>query len=212
MVTEHTRLTIVTDTGPPPMPLFACRFHPHFPIRTFGFPRGLFPRRCNSVLVFSAHHLEDGRDGDLIGLAVLEECRGFHSPAAKMTLTGEPAAASEVALPALNAFKVHLFASLWPNSVSMRRTALRNEELVTSKRSAPAPLFRSSGRCFADKPCLPQMASTSLWRPNTPILATLCATVCCACTRASSVAVVRLLRFEQQHGQMIMQQITHQPR
>ena len=68
-----------------------------------------------------------------------------HSPAAKMTPKGEPAAASEVALPALNAFKVHLFASLWPNSVSMRRTALRNEELVTSKRVAPAPLLRSSG-------------------------------------------------------------------
>ena len=195
------------------MPFFACRFHPHsFPSVPFGFPRRPFTRRCNSVLVFSAHHLEDGRDGDIIGLAVPEERRGFHSPAAKMTLLGEPAAASEVTLPALNAFKVHLFASLWPNSVSMRRTALRNEELVRSKRVAPAPLSRSSGRCFAEKPCLPQMASTSLWRPNTPILATLCAIVCCACTRASSVAVVGLLRFEQRHGQMIMQQITHHPR
>ena len=37
----------------------------------------VLPRRCNSVLVFSAHHREDGRDGDLIGLAIPEECRGF---------------------------------------------------------------------------------------------------------------------------------------
>ena len=74
----HTRLTIVTDTGRPPMPLFACRFHPQcFPSVPFGFPRGPSLRRCNSVLIFSAHHLEDGRDGDLIGLAVPEECRGF---------------------------------------------------------------------------------------------------------------------------------------
>ena len=44
MVTEHTRLTIVTDTGLPPMPLFACRFHLHsFPSEPFGFPRGPFP-------------------------------------------------------------------------------------------------------------------------------------------------------------------------
>ena len=69
----------------------------------------------------------------------------FHSHAAKMTPIGEPAAASEVALPVLNALKVHLFASLWPNSVSMRRTTLRNEELVRSKRVAPVLLIRSSG-------------------------------------------------------------------
>ena len=44
MVTEHTRLTIVTDTGPPPIPLFACRFHLNpFPSVPFGFPRGPFP-------------------------------------------------------------------------------------------------------------------------------------------------------------------------
>ena len=44
MVTEHTRLTFVTDTDLPPMPLFACRFHPHsFSSVPFGFPRGPFP-------------------------------------------------------------------------------------------------------------------------------------------------------------------------
>ena len=79
IVTEHTRLTIATDTGSPPMPHFVCRFHLHaFPSVPFSFLRGPFPpRRCTSVLVFSAHHLEDGRDGDLIGLAIPVECRGF---------------------------------------------------------------------------------------------------------------------------------------
>ena len=76
MVTEHTRLTIVTDTGPPPMPLFACRFHPHsFPSVPFGFTRGPFlpPMQLSPRL----HHLEDARYGDLIGLATPEERRGF---------------------------------------------------------------------------------------------------------------------------------------
>ena len=111
----------------------------------------------------------------------------FHSPAAKMTPIGEPAAASEVALPALNAFKVHLFAFLWPNSVTMRRTALRNEELVRSKRGAPALLLRSNGAtaCTAQQcgdvpaqaqvrtsrlPCgLCSLLASLMWRESKPL-------------------------------------------
>ena len=117
-------------------PIDACRFHPHtFPNVPCGFPRGPFPHRCNSVLVFSAHHLEDGRDGDFIGLAVPEE---LCSSAAKMTPIDEPAAASEVTLPAL--------ASLWSNNVSIRWTALKNEELVRSKRGRTGALVTEQRR------------------------------------------------------------------
>ena len=161
MVTEHTRLTIVTDTGP--HRCLSLHVGYSFPSVPFCFLRGPFPRRCNSVLVYTTSRTAETEISS--AWQYRRNAEDFHSPAAKMTPIGEPAAASDVALPALNAFKVHLFASLWPNSVSMRRTALRNEELVRWKRVAPAPLSRSSGRCFADKPCLPQMASTSLWRP-----------------------------------------------
>ena len=55
MVTEHTRLTTVTDTGPPTL----------FSSRTLRLSTRIYrPRRCHSVLVFSVHHLKDGRDRD----------------------------------------------------------------------------------------------------------------------------------------------------
>ena len=147
MVTEHTLLTKVTDTDPPSMPLFACRFHPLiFPSVPFGFPRGLFPRRCHSVLVFSADHLEDGRDGDLIGLAVPEECRRFPFTCcqddayrrAGCRKRGGPSSPERLS-------KCTCLHPCGPTASAMRRTALRNEELVRSKRVAPALLSRSSG-------------------------------------------------------------------
>ena len=78
MVTEHNRLTIVTDTDPPPMPTFACGFHPHFfHLYPSAFHEDLSLRRCHSVLVLNADHIKDGRNRDIIGLAVPEGCRGF---------------------------------------------------------------------------------------------------------------------------------------
>ena len=76
IVTEHTRLTIVTDTGSPHVGSTYTLSH-LYPSAFYEDSSSPSTRRCNSVLVFSAHHLEDGRDGDLIGLAIPEECRGF---------------------------------------------------------------------------------------------------------------------------------------
>ena len=116
------------------MPLFACRFHLYsFPSVPFGFPRGPF-----SPPMQSAHITSRTAETEISSAwQYRRNAEDFHSRAAKMTPIGEPAAA-------LNAFKVHLFASVWPNSVSMRRTEL-NEQLGRSKRVAPAPLLRSSG-------------------------------------------------------------------
>ena len=164
----HNLHTIVTDTGPPPMPLFACRFHLHsFP--SVSFPRGPFLPTDATQSSSSAHITSRTAKTEISSAwKYRRNAEDFHSPAAKMTPTGEPAAASDVALPALNAFKVHLFASLWPNSVSMRRTALRNEELVRSKRVTPALLLRSSGAtaCTAqqcgDAPAQAQLRTSRL--------------------------------------------------
>ena len=79
MVTEHIQLTMVTDTilPSPPMPPFMCRCHQTLSIRLSCLHEDLFSHRCHSVLVISAQHLEDGRNGDLISLAVPEERRGL---------------------------------------------------------------------------------------------------------------------------------------
>ena len=154
------------------MPLLACRFHPHSsPSVPFGLP---FPRRCNTILVFSAHHLEgrqrrrSHRPGSTGGTQRISFtcCQDDAKRRAGCRKRGGPSSPERL--------QSALVCILVANSVSMWRTALRNEELVRSK-VAPAPLSRSSGRCFADQLCLPQRASTSLWRPDTPILATLCA-------------------------------------
>ena len=117
-----------------------------FPIRTLRLSTRTFPPTVATQSSSSARTTSRTAETEISSAwQYRRNAEDFHSPAAKMTPIGEPAAASEVALPALNAFKVHLFASLWPNSVSMRRTALRNEELARSRRDAPAPLLRSSG-------------------------------------------------------------------
>ena len=102
MVTEHTLLTIETDTGPPPMPLFASRFHYTLShLYPSAFHEDLSPRRCNSVLVL-AHTTSRTAETEISSAwQYRRNAEDFHSPAAKMTLIGEPAAASEVAISAL---------------------------------------------------------------------------------------------------------------
>ena len=182
------RLTRVTDTGPHRCRSLhvgsTCTLSHLYPS---AFYEDLSPRRCNSVLVFSAHHLEDGRDGDLIGLATPEECRGFPLTCCQDDANRRAGCRKRGALPALNAFKVHLFAFLWPNSATMRRTALKNEELVRSKRGAPALLLRSNGAtaCTAHQrgdvpaqaqvrtsrlPCgLCSLLASLMWRESKPL-------------------------------------------
>ena len=65
---------------PPPMPRNACRFHSHsFPLAPVGHTTRTNPRRCNSVLVFSAHHLEEFTAihvATALGLSALQRSRG----------------------------------------------------------------------------------------------------------------------------------------
>ena len=112
----------------------------------FGFPRGPISPPMPLSPRLQRRPLQGRQRQRPHRLAVPEECRRFPFTCCQDDAYGRTGCRErEVALTALNGFKVHLFASLWPNSVSMRRTDLRNEELLKSKRVAPALLLRSSG-------------------------------------------------------------------
>ena len=112
-----------------------------FPIRTLRLSTRTFPPADATQSSSSAHTTSRTAETEISSAwQYRRNAEDFHAPAAKMTPTGEPAAVSEVALPALNAFKVHLFASLWPAADSLEERGAcevekgRTGTLVTEQR------------------------------------------------------------------------------
>ena len=69
----------------------------------------------------------------------------LHSPAANISPKGEPAAAKDVALPALKPFNVHCCEPGWPSRVSRRRTCFRKLAAEVEDHLANCPASKHGG-------------------------------------------------------------------